>query len=94
MAFIGYFIAMAAWITWIYRQYKDGDRPVAYGGFVASLLLGGFEYGKGILTLMVNLPVYGQAALVSTVLTLTVLYVYSSRNAGAVEQVEAEAAQA
>ncbi|MFQ5479363.1 MAG: hypothetical protein ACE5E4_12185 [Candidatus Binatia bacterium] len=82
MVFVGYAISLAVWLAWIYFHYNHGDRPTSYAWFVAMLALGGFEYGKGIVSFLVQLPTYAQAGITAVILTVVVLGYQSAQSQG------------
>ena len=49
---IGLTIGLFAWVTFIYAQYKYGDRPTSEYWFAAMISLGTFEYAKAMLTMV------------------------------------------
>ena len=90
--FLAYAVALVAWVVWIYAQYRSGDRPVTYAWMAASVALGGFEYGKGLVGYLTALPVAGQAAIVALLLTAAVAIYHSVRRRVPADLVEEDGA--
>ncbi len=74
-----YILAFGVWLAWIYVHYNYGDRPTSYAWFVVMLALGGFEYGKGMILLIKEIPTLSVATGMALVATIIMLAYQSQR---------------
>ena len=74
-----YMIPVLAWITFIYVQHHEGDRPTSFHWWAVMTALGMFEYGKGVFGQFHDLPVLSMALVTAVLAAGTVLTIHWRR---------------
>ena len=85
MMVLMYMVPLAAWLSFIYVQHHEGDRPTTVQWWAAMTAIGTFECAKGFFGLFHELPVVSMALAAGVAAALTVLTVHWRRTWTALE---------